>query len=139
MRATMMAFAATFVVAPALACDLVSDGAPRLEDLLVAAKTAFFGTVVALRMSSGELTTNPPPECAERDPGASCWQGFWERWAAYHDNTVAAVVNVDEALRGTVTDRLFEIPPGEDNSCGERLSIGQRVLVVDGQVRNYAP
>ncbi|MET3897169.1 hypothetical protein ABIB57_001106 [Devosia sp. UYZn731] len=139
MRAVIMVIAATLYAAPALGCDLVPGYTPpTLEELVKPAKTAFFGTVVALRMSNGEITTDLPPECGERDPDAPCWQGFWERLAAYHDNTVTALANVDDALRGTETNQWFELPAGEDNSCGERLYIGQKVLVVDGQVRSYA-
>jgi hypothetical protein len=68
----------------------------------------------------------------ERDPDAPCWQGFLERLAAYHENTVAAVADVDQALCATEANQRFELPAGEDNSCGERLCTGQKVLVLDG-------
>lgn len=140
MRAVILVVVATLCVAPTLGCDLVPGYTPpTLEELVAPARTAFLGTVVALRMKNGQITTDLAPECGERDPDAPCWQGFWERLAAYHENTIAAVVNVDEALRGTETNQKFELPPGEDTSCGEHLYIGQKVLVVDGEVRSHPP
>ena len=140
MRAVITVIIASLCAAPTLGCDLVPGYTPpTLEELVTPSETAFLGTVVALRMSNGEITTDRPPECGERDPDAPCWQGFWERLAAYHDKTVNALVNVDDALRAAEENQWFELPAGEDNSCAERLYIGQKVLVVDGEVRSYAP
>lgn len=140
MRAVILVFVATLCVAPTLGCDLVPGYTPpTLEELVTPARTAFFGTVVALRMRNGEITMDLPPECGERDPDAPCWQGFWERLSAYHENTVSAVANVDQYLQGTEENQWFELSAGGDNSCGDRLYIGQKVLVVDGQVRAYSP
>lgn len=93
MRGIILVFIATMSAAPTLGCDLVPGYTPpTLEELVTPAKAAFLGTIIALRMRNGQITTEPPPECGERDPDAPCWQGFWERWAAYHENTIAAVV-----------------------------------------------
>ena len=141
MRTVIIAVAiASLAATPTVGCDLVPGYTlPTVEELVAQSQTAFLGTVVALRRRNGEITTDLPPECGERDPDAPCWQGFWERWNEYNDDTVTALVNVDEALRGTEENRLFEVPKGEINSCSEHRYIGEKVLLVDGQVRSFPP
>jgi hypothetical protein len=38
-------------------------GDATLEELVTPAKTAFLGTIVALRMRNGQITMDLPPEC----------------------------------------------------------------------------
>lgn len=69
MRGIILVFIATMSAAPTLGCDLVPGYTPpTLEELVTPAKAAFLGTIIALRMRNGQITTEPPQSAGNAIP-----------------------------------------------------------------------
>lgn len=120
------------------ACQLVfPDGyiEPTTEEYIVESRIAFWGTVIGLRRTDGELIYESI-DCYDQGADATP-DGVAECEANYDDSAmITGILRVDEAIRGIESGGLYELRRGEGGgACDHYLQVGEHWLVTDQDVR----
>lgn len=120
------------------ACQLIyPDGyvEPTTEDYIVASRVAFWGTVIGLRGTDGEVTYEAI-DCYDQGADATP-EGVAACEAVYDDSAmITGIVRVDKAIRGIESGALYELRRGEGGgACDHHLQVGEQWLVTDRDVR----
>lgn len=120
------------------ACQLVyPDGyvEPTTEEYIVASRVAFWGTVIGLRGTDGEVIYEAI-DCYDQGAAATP-EGVAACETAYDDRAmITGILRVDEAIRGIESGALYELRRGEGGgACDHYLQVGEQLLVTDRNVR----